>query len=215
MKWFKKITNKTKTKEYDIGKRGISMLNIIWPVFIIMSFIYALISGNIEQTSNGIFESSASAVELTLTFFGTICLWNGIINIAKETSLMSKLTKILQPVIRFLFPELKNNEQAKEEITMNIVANLLGLGNAATPLGLKAMETMQKENQKKDTLSNSMAMFIVLNTASLQIIPTNVIAIRNSLGSEAPSGIILQVWVATIVAAFVGVTATKILMKKF
>lgn len=191
------------------------MLNIIWPVFIIMSFIYALISGNIEQTSNGIFESSASAVELTLTFFGTICLWNGIINIAKETSLMSKLTKILQPVIRFLFPELKNNEQAKEEITMNIVANLLGLGNAATPLGLKAMETMQKENQKKDTLSNSMAMFIVLNTASLQIIPTNVIAIRNSLGSEAPSGIILQVWVATIVAAFVGVTATKILMKKF
>ena len=98
---------------------------------------------------------------------------------------------------------------------MNIVANLLGLGNAATPLGLKAMETMQKENQKKDTLSNSMAMFIVLNTASLQIIPTNVIAIRNSLGSEAPSGIILQVWVATIVAAFVGVTATKILMKKF
>ena len=191
------------------------MLNIIWPVFIIISFIYALISGNIEQTSNGIFESSASAVELTLTFFGTICLWNGIINIAKETSLMSKLTKILQPVIRFLFPELKNNEQAKEEITMNIVANLLGLGNAATPLGLKAMETMQKENQKKDTLSNSMAMFIVLNTASLQIIPTNVIAIRNSLGSEAPSGIILQVWVATIVAAFVGVTATKILMKKF
>ena len=191
------------------------MLNIIWPAFIIMSFIYALISGNIEQTSNGIFESSASAVELTLTFFGTICLWNGIINIAKETSLMSKLTKILQPVIRFLFPELKNNEQAKEEITMNIVANLLGLGNAATPLGLKAMETMQKENQKKDTLSNSMAMFIVLNTASLQIIPTNVIAIRNSLGSEARSGIILQVWVATIVAAFVGVTATKILMKKF
>lgn len=191
------------------------MLNVIWPAFIIISFIYALVSGNIEQTSNGIFESAASAVELTLTFFGTLCLWNGIMAIAKQTSLMSKLTKLLQPIIRFLFPELKNNKQAKEEISMNVVANLLGLGNAATPLGLKAMETMQKENPKKDTLTNSMAMFIVINTASLQIIPTNIIAIRSSLGSAAPSGIILQVWVATVVAAIVGITATKILMKKF
>lgn len=191
------------------------MLNAIWPAFIIVSFIYALISGNIEQASNGIFDSAASAVELTLTFFGTICLWNGIIAIVKETTLMSKLTRILQPLIRFLFPELKNNNKAKEEISMNIVANLLGLGNASTPLGLKAMETMQKDNLKKDTLTNSMAMFIVLNTASLQIIPTNVIAIRSSLGSNAPSNIILQVWIATIVAAVVGITATKIFIKRF
>lgn len=191
------------------------MLNAIWPAFIIVSFIYALISGNIEQASNGIFDSAASAVELTLTFFGTICLWNGIIAIVKETTLMSKLTRILQPLIRFLFPELKNNNKAKEEISMNIVANLLGLGNASTPLGLKAMETMQKDNLKKDTLTNSMAMFIVLNTASLQIIPTNVIAIRSSLGSNAPSSIILQVWIATIVAAVVGITATKIFIKRF
>lgn len=191
------------------------MLNIIWPLFIAISFIYALISGNIEKVSNGIFESCSSAVELTLTFFGTICLWNGIIAICKQTSLMSKLTKILQPAIRFLFPELKNNNQAKEEISMNIIANLLGLGNAATPLGLKAMETLQKENSKKDTLSNSMVMFIVLNTASLQIIPTNVIAIRSSLGSAAPSNIIIQVWVATIIAAVVGIIATKVLVKRF
>lgn len=191
------------------------MLNIIWPAFIAISFIYALISGNIEQASNGIFESCESAVKLTLTFFGTICLWNGIMNIAKHTSLMQKLTKFLKPVIIFLFPELKNNEQAKEEISMNVVANLLGLGNAATPLGLKAMETMQKENKKTDTLSNSMVMFIVLNTASLQLIPTNVIAIRNSLGSTFPSNIIIQVWIATIIAAIVGITATKIFIKKF
>lgn len=191
------------------------MLNIIWPIFIGISFIYALVTGNVEKVSNGIFDSASSAVELTLTFFGTICVWNGIMNIAKKTTLMSKLTKMLQPAIKFLFPELKHNKQAKEEISMNVVANLLGLGNAATPLGLKAMETMQKENPKKDTLTNSMAMFIVLNTASLQLIPTNVIAIRSSLGSNAPSGVILQVWVATIVAATVGITATKIFMKKF
>ena len=128
---------------------------------------------------------------------------------------MEKLTKVLRPFMRFLFPELKKQKQAQEEISINIVANLLGLGNAATPLGLKAMKTLQKENSKKDTLSNSMAMFIVLNTASLQIIPTNVIAIRSSLGSSSPSGIILQVWVATVVAALVGIIATKILMKRF
>lgn len=191
------------------------MLNIIWPVFIIISIIYALISGNIEQASNGIFTSASECIELTLTFFGTICLWNGIMEIAKNTSLIEKLTKMLKPVINFLFPELKKNEKAKEEISMNMVANLLGLGNAATPLGLKAMKTMQKENNKKDTLSNSMAMFIVLNTASMQLIPTNAIAIRSSLGSNSPSGIILQVWIATIIAAFVGITATKLFMRKF
>ncbi len=191
------------------------MLNIIWPIFIVVSIVYALFSGNIQNVSNGIFDSAASAVELTLTFFGTICLWNGIMQIAKQTTLMEKLTKVLRPFMRFLFPELKKQKQAQEEISINIVANLLGLGNAATPLGLKAMKTLQKENSKKDTLSNSMAMFIVLNTASLQIIPTNVIAIRSSLGSSSPSGIILQVWVATVVAALVGIIATKILMKRF
>lgn len=191
------------------------MLNIIWPIFIVVSIVYAFFSGNIQNVSNGIFDSAASAVELTLTFFGTICLWNGVMQIAKQTTLMEKLTKALRPFMRFLFPELKNQKQAQEEISINIVANLLGLGNAATPLGLKAMKTLQKENPKKDTLSNSMAMFIVLNTASLQIIPTNVIAIRSSLGSSSPSGIILQVWIATIIAAVVGITATKILMKRF
>ena len=191
------------------------MLNIIWPAFIIIAVIYAFFTGNIENVSNGIFESAESAVQLTITFFGTICLWNGIMEIAKKTSLMQKLTKVLSPLIRFLFPELKKGSIAYQEISMNVVANLLGLGNAATPLGLKAMKTMQKENPHKDTLTNSMAMFIVINTASIQLIPTNVIAIRSSLGSSSPSGIILQVWVATIIAAIVGITATKLFMKRF
>lgn len=191
------------------------MLNIIWPAFIIISVIYALISGNIENVSNGFFDSANSAVQLTLTFFGTICLWNGIMEIAKKTSLTNALSKALKPFINFLFPELKNNKQAQDEISMNMVANLLGLGNAATPLGLKAMKTMQQDNPKKDTLTNSMAMFIVINTASLQLIPTNVIAIRSSLGSNSPSGIIIQVWFATIIAGTVGITSAKLLMKKF
>ena len=108
--------------------------------------------------------------------------------IASKTSLQSRITRMLRPVLRFLFPELKEGEQAYNEISMNMVANIMGLGNAATPLGLKAMESLQKKNSKKDTLSNSMAMLIVLNTASLQIIPTTVIAIRTSLRKHKSNG---------------------------
>ena len=190
------------------------MLNIIWPVFIILSFVYALATGKVKEVNNGIFESAKSAVELSITFLGTICLWNGIMEIVKKTTLMNKLTKLLYPAMKFLFPDLKNNEQARAEISMNIIANVLGLGNAATPLGLKAMKTMQKDNKKKDTLSNAMAMFIVLNTASQQLIPTNVIAIRTSLGSQNATQIIFPVWGATVVAAIVGIIATKIIINK-
>ena len=190
------------------------MLNILWPIFIILSFIYSLISGKVSEVNNGIFESLNDAVELSITFLGTICLWNGIMQIAKETTLINKMTKFLKPAINFLFPDLKKNEEAKQEISMNMIANILGLGNAATPLGLKAMKTMQKENKKKDTLSNSMMMFIVINTASLQLIPTNVIAIRTSLNSENPTSILIPVWIATVVAAIVGIIFTKILIKK-
>ena len=190
------------------------MLNKIWPVFIIVAYIYAILNGNVDKINNSIFESTSSAVQLSITFLGTICLWNGIMKIAQNTSIITKLTQILKPVINFLFPEMKSNEKAKEEISMNIIANMLGLGNAATPLGLKAMKTMQKDNMEKDTVSNSMAMFIVLNTASLQLIPTTVIAIRTSLGSSNPTQIIMPVWVATICAAIAGVISVKLFTAK-
>lgn len=191
------------------------MLNFIWPAFIIISFVYAIIVGNVEEVNKSIFDSAGSAVELSITFLGTMCLWNGIMKIVQETSLMKKLTKLLNPLMNFLFPELKRESSAKEKISMNIIANILGLGNAATPLGIKAMNELQKENVKKDTLSNSMIMFIVLNTASLQLIPTTVIAIRTSLESENPSSIIVPVWIVTIVAATTAVFITKSLIKKF
>ena len=190
------------------------MLNILWPVFIILSVIYAIIFGNVEELNTGIFNSLSDAVELSITFLGTICLWTGIMKIAQNTSIIKKLNKILRPFINFLFPDLKNNEVAKQEISMNMIANILGLGNAATPLGIKAMKTMQKKNRKKDTLTNSMMMFIVINTASIQLIPTNVIAIRTSLNSQNPTSIIIPVWIATIFAGIIGIIFTKILIKK-
>ena len=189
------------------------MLNIIWPVFIILSFSYAIFSGNLEQLNNSIFESTANAVNLCISLLGTICLWNGIMQVASKTTILQKLTRFLKPVIRFLFPEIQGNSIVYQEIAMNMVANILGLGNAATPLGLKAMKFMQKENPQKDTLTNSMATFIILNTASIQIIPTTVIAIRSSLGSENPTSIVFPVWIATVCAAVAGITATKLFIK--
>lgn len=133
--------------------------------------------------------------------------------IANKTTFVNKLSGVLKPIIKILFPELKNNEKIQKEISMNMVANILGLGNASTPLGLKAMKSMQKENNKKDVLSDSMMMFIVINTASIQIIPTTVIAIRNNLGSTNPTVIVFPVWIATICAAIAGIIATKVLIK--
>ena len=185
------------------------MLNILWPAFILISFVYGILKGNVEAINQSIFESAANAVQLCISFFGSLCLWNGIMKIAQETSVTEKLTKLLKPLINFLFPESKNNEKAKEEISMNMIANILGLGNAATPLGLKAMKTLQKENTQKDTVSNSMAMFIVINTASLQLIPTTVIAIRSSLHSSNPTQIIFPVWGATMAAFLTVIFATK------
>lgn len=132
--------------------------------------------------------------------------------VASKTTVIDKLTVVLKPIIKLLFPGLKGKPKIQKEISMNMVANILGLGNAATPLGLKAMKSMQEENKQKDRLTDSMAMFIVINTASIQLIPTTVIAIRNSLGSDKPTAIIFPVWIATICAAIAGITVVKILI---
>lgn len=137
------------------------MLNILWPLFIIISYIYAIIVGNIENINNAIFEYTKSAVDLSITLLGTMCLWNGLMEIASKTKLIKRLIKILSPLIKWLFPESNKDEKIKKEISMNIVANMLGLGNAATPLGIKAMKSMQEKNKNKEILSNDMAMFII------------------------------------------------------
>ena len=191
----------------------INLLNIVWPIFIIISFSYAIFSGNLEELNASIFESTSSAIDLSINLLGTICLWNGIMQIASSTKVIDAISNFLKPIIRILFPKLKNNPKIQKEISMNMVANILGLGNAATPLGLKAINSMQEENNNKEILTDSMMMFIVINTASIQIIPTTVIAIRNSLGSNNPTEIVFPVWIATIFAAITGVTVTKILIK--
>lgn len=189
------------------------MLNKIWPAFLIISFIFAIFSGRLPEVNNSIFETTSNAIELCLTLIGTMSLWCGIIKIAMKTSFVDKLIKLLKPILKILFPEIRENDEVHKEISMNIIANLLGLGNAATPLGLKAMKNLQKENKNKYELSNSMAILIVLNTASIQIIPTTVIAIRTALGAKNPTEMLIPIWIATATAAISAIISAKIFIK--
>ena len=189
------------------------MLNYIWPVFIIISCTYGIFTGKVNEINNSIFNSASEAVNLTITFFGTICLWNGIMQIAANTSIIKKTSNVLTPLISFLFPDVNKNDEEFKHISMNIISNLLGLGNASTPIGLKAINKMQDKNFKKDTLSSSMIMLIVINTASIQLIPTTVIAIRASLGAKNPTEIILPIWIASISAVTTVIIITKLLIK--
>lgn len=189
------------------------MLNSFWPICIIISIGFAMITGNIDKINDAVFESADTAVNLSFTLIGTMTLWSGIMEIATNTSIIKKIERILKPIMSFLFPKMRSNDKEYKEICMNMIANLLGLGNAATPLGLKAMQSMQEKNDNKNRLTDEMAMLIVLNTASLQIIPTTVIAIRSSLGSNDPTKIIVPVWIATICAAITAIVMTKIFIK--
>lgn len=191
------------------------MLNFIWPVFLIVAFIYGVFSGNIENINEAIFSSTEDAVSLCIKLLGTISFWNGIMKIATKTRIVSNLKRWLRPIFKLLFPKIGENEDVYTEISMNVVANIMGLGNAATPMGLKAMKSLQKRNNNKNKLSKEMAIFIVLNTASIQIIPTTVIAIRNSLNSVNPTAILFPVWIATVCSAISAIFAVKLFIKRW
>ena len=189
------------------------MLNKIWPVLIISSLIYGICCGNIEEINISIFQSGENTINLTLKLLGTICLWSGIIKIVEKTSIINHIKKIIKPIIKILFPKINEKDEVYQYISINMIGNILGLGNAATPTGLKAIKLLQEKNMEKNKISDEMAIFIVLNTASIQLIPTTVLAVRNSLGSKNPTFIIIPIWVATICAALTAIIITKIILK--
>ncbi len=189
------------------------MLNFIWCFFIIISIIYSIICGNFTNVNNSIFESMESTVSLIISLFGSMCFWNGIMNIVKNTTLINKINFFINPLIKFLFKDIDENSELHRNISMNMTSNLLGLGNSATPCGLKVIEEMQKENKNKDKLTNNQILFILINTASIQLIPTTIISIRTSLNSKNPSIIILSVWFASIITFIFIIFFTKIYFK--
>ena len=189
------------------------MINKIWCFFILIAIIFGFMNGTYEDVNNSIFSSITSTLELIITLFGSMCFWCGIMNIVKNTSLIEKIKNILNPLIKFLFPNLSKESESYKNISINMASNLIGLGNAATPCGLKAMEELQKENNNKNKLSNNMLLFMLINTASIQLIPTTIISIRMSLGSQNSSGIITGVWFASIISFLFIVFITKIYFK--
>ena len=191
------------------------MLNIIWPVFLILSFLYGIISGRVSEINTSIFDSTKSAIELSLSLLGTICLWNGIMQIASKTRIIKFLEKILNPITKKIFPDINKNEIIHKEITMNIIANIMGLGNAATPLGLKAMKSLQKKNKEKKKIKKLNVKVIVLKTTINQIIPNKGNSLRSSLGSNNPAQMMVPVWISTILSASAAILFAKLLMKKY
>ena len=189
------------------------MINKIWCFFILIAIIFGFFNGSYEDVNNSIFSSITSTLELVITLFGSMCFWSGIMNIVKNTDLINKIKMILNPLIHFLFPDLKKESESYKNISINMASNLIGLGNAATPVGLKAMEELQKENTNKSKLSNNMMLFMLVNTASIQLIPTTIISIRMGLGSKNPSGIIVGVWFASIISFLFIVIVSKIYFK--
>ncbi len=191
------------------------MLNKLWGFFIIIAIGYGIISSNIEYVNNSLFESIQSTTQFILTLLGNICFWNGIMNIVSNTSILKKIKRIISPVINTIFPEIDKHEEVYDNISMNMVCNIIGIGNAATPTGLKAMEKLQEKNNNKNRLSNSMIKFMLINTASIQLIPTTIIAIRTSLGSEKPSSIIFGIWFASSISFISIIFISKIYLRFF
>ena len=184
------------------------MMNKIWCFMILAGLIVGSFNGKITTLSDTILSSSKEAVELCILMFGIVGLWSGLMNIALSLGITTQLQKLLTPFLTFLFPNLKN-QKAKEYISTNIVANILGLGWAATPSGLKAMEELQKDNPDKNTATNEMCSFLILNISSLQLIPINIIAYRSQYGSVNPSKILIPGLIATLGSTIVAVIYIK------
>lgn len=189
------------------------MINYIFGIFIIIGVIYSFITGNIKAVNESFLSSGSIAIEMLLKMVPLLCLWLGVMKIAEKSGLLTKVSKIFSKVLHPLFPELKKGGDAISYIASNLVMNMLGLGNAATPFGLKAFECMQKDNPKKDTATRSMITFLVINTASVTLIPTTVISFRMLNNSKNPTEIVGACLIATVLSCIFGIIMDRVFYK--
>lgn len=184
------------------------MLNFLWAGMIVIGVVFAALQGDIGAVTNAALDSAKEAVTLCLTMLGVMSFWMGLMEIATKAGIIQALSKVLRPAIRFMFPNIPKGHKANEHITTNVIANVLGLGWAATPAGLKAMESLselQKERgESRDVASDEMCTFLIINISSLQLIPINIIAYRSQYGSVNPTRIVGAGLVATIISTLVG-----------
>lgn len=189
------------------------MMKWVFTIFILFSVLFGSLFGRMEEVSNAALSESARAIELVIKLMGAICLWNGLMKVAEEAKLTDKISDLLRPITKRLFKGLEKDSLALKYISMNITANLLGLGNAATPLGIHAMTELSKlqPQEKRGTASDAMVTLVVLNTASIQLIPTTIAMLRLEYGSQDP----MEILPAILLSSFVSVCSGLILCKYF
>ncbi|KTD52494.1 spore maturation protein A [Legionella quinlivanii] len=189
------------------------MLNAIWLGMILLSVCVAVIQGRVDQLVNAVTDSAKLGFEIAIGLTGIMALWLGIMNIATESGLVNRLARLLKPVMKPIFPEVPVEDPAMGAMVMNIAANMLGLGNAATPFGLKAMKELQRLNEHAQEASNAMCTFLAINTSSVQLIPATAIAFLAANGALHPSSVIVSSLLATTCSTIVGIVAVKQLAK--
>ncbi|MEG2773879.1 MAG: nucleoside recognition protein [Acetivibrio sp.] len=190
------------------------MLNYLWAVMIFTGILFGVINGKIDAVSQAALDSSKEAVSLCITMLGIMSLWMGLMQVAKAAGLIEALTKKMVPLLRFLFPNIPKGHIANQYIASNMIANLLGLGWAATPMGLKAMKELSKLNKGSKLASVDMCTFLIVNISSLELIPINIIAYRSQYGSVKPTQILGAAIIATFFSTLVGIIFAKIMSAK-
>ena len=191
------------------------MINYIWFFLIFCGVLVGLLSGNGDIISKAIINSCGNTVTFVIELTGIMCFWCGVMKVAENSGLTEKISKLLKPILKRIFKVASKDEKALGAIVMNLTANMMGLSNAATPFGIKAMEEMDRLNKNSETASNDMALFLVLNATCIQLVPSTIISIRAACNSANPGIIILPTLISTATAAVVGVICCKILQRYF
>ena len=184
-------------------------MNFIWSFMVIASIVTAIITGRVDETINAVFEGASTAVSTLILFAGAMCFWTGIMKISEKSGVSNLVCRFIAPIVTRLFPNA--SDKARQYISMNITANVLGMGNAATPMGMLAAQTLDEENPHPEKPSVNMCMLVTLNTTSFQLLPSTIIALRAAAGSSAPTSIILPVWLTSAFAVVVGILSVKIM----
>jgi spore maturation protein A len=188
-------------------------MNLVFVLLFLAAAVAGALRGDVKAVGQGAFDGAAQAVTLAIGLIGVMSLWLGLLKIAERAGLVEKLARAARPVFRPLFPDVPDGHPALSAMLLNIAANMLGLGNAATPFGIKAMEELEKLNPNPGTATNAQALFLAINTASIQLVPTTVIALRVSAHSSDPTEILLPTLASTLCALTVAIVSAKLLQR--
>jgi len=186
------------------------MLGKIFGIMCVVALVFGLLTGNVEMLGSAILDGASGALQVTLSLCGMMCLWCGMMRVLSDAGWIRKLSRLLLPVLRIFFPNAARTGEGIEEISANVSANLLGIGNAATPFAIKAMEAMQKHNPHPTRADAEQITLAVLNTASVTLIPANLLALRRAAGSDRPYAVMIPIWITSILCASMALLLTSI-----